>query len=120
MDEEYDLQRSWNRRAYIRPYAIAAGDCDEWRLYVLQGSIAICLSWMAPEDCDIHNAVDWITALESQVGLAACMIHGQEYVSNARLIQPSKTYPKSTACRRRALAKRISGKNFGIPAYPAG
>jgi hypothetical protein len=22
------------------------------------------------------------------------MIHGQEYVSNARLIQPGKTYPK--------------------------
>jgi hypothetical protein len=56
--------------------------------------IAICLATILPKDCDIHNAVDWIAAPEPQLGLGACMIHGQEYVSNARLIQPGKTYPK--------------------------
>jgi hypothetical protein len=49
---------------------------------------------MAPNDCDIYNAVDWIVVPEPQFGLAACMIHGKEYVSNARLIQPDKTYPE--------------------------
>ena len=63
-------------------------------LMLYQVFIAICLTTMAPKDCDIHNAVDWIAAPEPQPGLAACMIHGQEYVSNARLIQPGKTYPK--------------------------
>ena len=43
--------------------------------------IAVCLIGMMPKDCDIHNAVDWIAAPEPQNGLAACMIHGQEYVS---------------------------------------
>jgi len=59
-----------------------------------QVSTAIRLNTMAPMDCDIHNAVDWIAAPEPQLGLGVCMIHGQEYVSNARLIQPGKTYPK--------------------------
>ena len=47
---------------------------------------AVCLATILPKDCDIHNAVDWIAAPEPQLGLGACMIHGQEYVSNARLI----------------------------------
>ena len=54
----------------------------------------VFIATMAPKDCDMHNAVDWIAAPGPQLGLAACMIHGQEYVSNARLIQPGKAYPK--------------------------
>ena len=38
--------------------------------------------------------IGWIAAPGPQLGFAACKIHGQEYVSNARLIQPGKTYPK--------------------------
>ena len=56
--------------------------------------IAVCLVGMTPKDCNHSNAVDWIAAPEPQQGLAACMIHGQQYVSQARLIIPGKTYPK--------------------------
>ena len=56
--------------------------------------IAVCLVGMAPRDCDRASAVDWIAAPEPQPGLAACMIHGQKYVSQARLVIPGKTYPK--------------------------
>ena len=49
---------------------------------------------MTPEDCNHSNAVEWIAAPEPQQGLAACMIYGQEYVSQARLVIPGKTYPK--------------------------
>jgi hypothetical protein len=56
--------------------------------------MAICLNAMAPKDCDIHNAVDWIAAPEPQLGLGASTMHGQEYMSNAGLLQPGKTYPK--------------------------
>jgi hypothetical protein len=56
--------------------------------------IAVCLVTMAPRDCDHHSAVDWVAAPEPQQGLAACMIHGEEYVANARLIEAGKTYAK--------------------------
>ena len=73
------------------------------------GFITICFATMAPKNCDIHNAVDWIAAPRPQLGLAACMIHGQEYVPNARLIQPAKTYPK-VYC---APPTRIGKANIG-------
>ena len=56
--------------------------------------IAICLVGMAPRDCNRASAVDWIAAPELQPGYSACMLHGLEYVSQARLIQPGRTYPK--------------------------
>ncbi len=56
--------------------------------------IAICLDGMAPRGCDRASAVDWFTAPELQQGYTACMLHGLEYVAQARLIQPGKTYPK--------------------------
>jgi hypothetical protein len=38
------------------------------------------------------------------------MIHGQEYVSNARLIQPGKTYPKVYCVPPTSIGKRMSDK----------
>jgi hypothetical protein len=72
-------------------YRVAEGGS---RSVLHQGFIAICFATLAPKDCDIHNAVGWIVVPEPQLGFAPCMIYGQEYVSNARLIQPDKTYPK--------------------------
>jgi len=59
-------------RAYVRPYATEAEDCagnaypvsEGGPLVIYQVFIAICLSSMAPKDCDIHSAVDRIAALE--------------------------------------------------------
>ena len=53
--------------------------------------------------------MDWIAAPEPQHGLAACMIHGQEYVSNARLIQPGKTYPKVYCVSPTSIGKASIG-----------
>jgi len=49
--------------------------------------LAICLSSTPVRDCDSHSAIDWIVAPEQQQGLAACLIHGQEYAANSRLLK---------------------------------
>jgi hypothetical protein len=56
--------------------------------------IAVCLIGMKPRDCDHASAVDWVAAPEQQIGLAGCMIHGQEYAANSRLVIEGKTYAK--------------------------
>jgi hypothetical protein len=71
--------------------------------------IAVCLVSMAPRDCDRSSAVDWVSAPEPQPGLAACMIHGQEYVSQARLVQPGTTYPKVYCVPPTSIGKQNVG-----------
>jgi hypothetical protein len=51
-----------------------------------QVSTAIRLNTMAPMDCDIHNAVDWIAATRTEARARRLHDPRQEYVSNARLI----------------------------------
>jgi hypothetical protein len=92
-------------RGFTRIYRLSLGlpfsriRCAAWSrqgsghmIYIVY--IAVCLVGMTPKDCNHSNAVDWIAAPEPQQGLAACMIHGEEYVSQARLVIPGKTYPK--------------------------
>jgi hypothetical protein len=74
-----------------------------------QGFIAICFTTMAPKDRDIRNAVGWIAVPEPQLGFAPCMIYGQEYVPNARAIQPAKTYPKVYYAPPMSIGKAIIG-----------
>lgn len=52
--------------------------------------IAICLASVGARDCNRHTAVDWIVAPEQQHGLAACMLHGQQYVSQSHLSKPGE------------------------------
>lgn len=56
--------------------------------------IAICLIGMSPKECDRHSATSWVVAPENQAGLAACMIHGQQYAAESRLVEVGETYAK--------------------------
>ena len=74
--------------------------------------VAVCLVGMTPKDCNHSNAVDWIAAPEPQQGLAACMIHGQEYVSQARLVIPGR-------CCNTSGRAPPSGARAGARVFPA-
>lgn len=41
--------------------------------------IAICAAGLAPSRCDRSTATDWIAAPEPQIGLGACLVHGQQH-----------------------------------------
>ena len=71
--------------------------------------VAICLSTMAPRDCDRASAVDWVAAPEPQQGLSACMIQGIEYISQACLVQSGKTYPKVFCVPPTSIGKQNVG-----------
>jgi len=48
--------------------------------------IALCAAGTPVKACTPETALDWIAAPEAQQGLAACMIHGQEYAAASRLV----------------------------------
>lgn len=56
--------------------------------------IAVCLSGMAPQDCNKTNAVHWIVAPERQDSIATCFMFGEQYIAQTSLIVPGETYPK--------------------------
>lgn len=49
--------------------------------------IAVCLTTTAPRNCNQQTAVDWVAAPEQQIGLGECLIHGEEYAANSRLVR---------------------------------
>jgi hypothetical protein len=92
-----DDSRGFTGFHWVRPSRgidVEGGKGQGNRLMIYIVYVAVCLVGMTPKDCNHSNAVDWIAAPEPQQGLAACMIHGQQYVSQARLVIPGKTYPK--------------------------
>lgn len=48
--------------------------------------IAVCLIGMPHKDCNQKTAVDWVAAPEPQMGLGGCLIHGEQYAANSRLV----------------------------------
>lgn len=55
--------------------------------------VAVCIVGTPVKDCQKETAKDWMVAPEQQMGLAACMIHGQEYLAQSRMLVEG-TYPK--------------------------
>jgi hypothetical protein len=55
--------------------------------------VAICLAGMSPDQCDRHNAVDWIPAPEKAEGLGMCAKLGLEFAIESHLVTGG-TYPK--------------------------
>ncbi len=54
--------------------------------------IAVCLVGTPHKDCDQRTAVDWVSAPEAQMGLGGCLLHGEEYAANSRLVTEGKEY----------------------------
>ena len=55
--------------------------------------VAICVSNIAPAQCDRHTAVDWLSVTEQAEGLGMCAKTGFEYAAESNLIRRG-TYPK--------------------------
>jgi hypothetical protein len=71
--------------------------------------VAVCLAGTPVRDCDRHSAISWVAAPEQQHGLAACMIHGQEYAAQAPGLIREGTYVKVYCVAPTSIGKENVG-----------